>query len=357
MKKFFLMLLGLGILAVFIGTTIFLYRKSQEAPVIYQTAKPFVTDIVRKTVATGKIIPRKEIAVKSRVPGVIEEVYVEAGQKIVKGDLIAKIELLPDLAFLSNAESELERARINLANAKRDYERQQVLFRDKLISELDFNRFELQYRLADEVVKAAENNVALIRDGASKASGMVSNEVQATVSGVLLDVPVKEGGFVIQSNTFNEGTTIATIANMEDMIFEGRVDESEVGKLREGMPLELRVGAIGDPRFAAHLEYIAPKGFEDQGTIKFEIRAAVNLSEDTFLRAGYSANADIVLERRDQVLAINEANLIVDGNKTFVEIESGPQQFVKREVVVGLSDGINIEIISGLQEAESIKQL
>lgn len=357
MKKFFLMLLGIGVLAVFIGTTVFLYRKSQEEPVTYQTAKPFVTDIVRKTVATGKIVPRKEIAVKSRVPGVIEEVYVEAGQKIVKGDLIAKIELLPDLAFLSNAESELERARINLANAKRDYERQQVLFRDKLISELDFNRFELQYRLADEVVKAAENNVALIRDGASKASGMVSNEVQATVSGVLLDVPVKEGGFVIQSNTFNEGTTIATIANMEDMIFEGRVDESEVGKLREGMPLELRVGAIGDPRFAAHLEYIAPKGFEDQGTIKFEIRAAVNLSEDTFLRAGYSANADIVLERRDQVLAINEANLIVDGNKTFVEIESGPQQFVKREVVVGLSDGINIEIISGLQEAESIKQL
>lgn len=357
MKKFFLMLLGIGVLAVFIGTTVFLYRKSQEEPVTYQTAKPFVTDIVRKTVATGKIVPRKEIAVKSRVPGVIEEVYVEAGQKIVKGDLIAKIELLPDLAFLSNAESELERARINLINAKRDYERQQVLFRDKLISELDFNRFELQYRLADEVVKAAENNVALIRDGASKASGMVSNEVQATVSGVLLDVPVKEGGFVIQSNTFNEGTTIATIANMEDMIFEGRVDESEVGKLREGMPLELRVGAIGDPRFAAHLEYIAPKGFEDQGTIKFEIRAAVNLSEDTFLRAGYSANADIVLERRDQVLAINEANLIVDGNKTFVEIESGPQQFVKREVVVGLSDGINIEIISGLQEAESIKQL
>lgn len=357
MKKFFLMLLGIAILAVFVGTTIFLYRKSQEAPVIYQTAKPFVTDIVRKTVATGKIVPRKEIAVKSRVPGVIEEVYVEAGEKIAKGDLIAKIELLPDLAFLSNAESELEKARINLANAKRDYERQQVLFGEKLISELDFNRFELQYRLADEAVKAAENNVALIRDGASKKSGKISNQVQATVSGVLLDVPVKEGGFVIQSNTFNEGTTIATIANMEDMIFEGRVDESEVGKLREGMPLELRVGAIGDPRFTAHLEYIAPKGFEDQGTIKFEIRAAVTLSADTFLRAGYSANADIVLEKRDQVLAINEANLITESNKTFVEVETGPQQFSRREVVVGLSDGINIEIASGLNQNESIKQL
>lgn len=357
MKKFVLAIVGILVLVVFVGTTIFLYRKSQEAPVIYEVTKPFQTDIVRKTVATGKIVPRKEIAVKSRVPGVISDVYVEAGQKIEKGALIAKIELLPDLAFLSNAESELEKARINLNNAKRDYERQKVLFQEKLISELDYNRFELQYRLAEEAVKASENNVALIRDGASKKSGKVSNEVQATVSGVLLDVPVKEGGFVIQSNTFNEGTTIATIANMEDMIFEGRVDESEVGKLKEGMPLELRVGAIGDPRFAAHLEYIAPKGFEDQGTIKFEIRAAVNLSADTFLRAGYSANADIVLERRDNVLAINEANLIVDGNKTFVEIETGPQKFSRREVVVGLSDGINIEIVSGLNQNESIKQL
>lgn len=357
MKKFFLGLIGILILAIFIGTTIFLYRKSQEAPVVYEVTKPFYTDIVRKTVATGKIVPRKEIAIKSRVPGVIAEVYVEAGQKIAKGNLIAKIELLPDLAFLSNAESELEKARINLNNAKRDYERQRVLFQEKLISELDFNRFELQYHLAEEAVKASENNVALIRDGASKKSGKVSNEVQATVAGVLLDVPVKEGGFVIQSNTFNEGTTIATIANMEDMIFEGRVDESEVGKLKEGMPLELRVGAIGDPRFTAHLEYIAPKGFEDQGTIKFEIRAAVNLSADSFLRAGYSANADIVLERRDHVLAINEANLIVEGNKTFVEVETGPQQFARREVAVGLSDGINIEIVSGLKESESIKQL
>lgn len=357
MKKFFLGLVGILILVIFVGTTIFLYRKSQEAPVVYEITKPFYTDIVRKTVATGKIVPRKEIAVKSRVPGVISDVYVEAGQKIAKGDLIAKIELLPDLAFLSNAESELEKARINLNNAQRDYERQRVLFQEKLISELDFNRFELQYHLAEEAVKASENNVALIRDGASKKSGKVSNEVQATVSGVLLDVPVKEGGFVIQSNTFNEGTTIASIANMEDMIFEGRVDESEVGKLKEGMPLELRVGAIGDPRFMAHLEYIAPKGFEDQGTIKFEIRAAVNLSEDTFLRAGYSANADIVLERREKVLAINEANLIVDGTKTFVEVETGPQKFARREVVVGLSDGINIEIVSGLDQNESIKQL
>jgi RND family efflux transporter, MFP subunit len=357
MKKFFLALIGILILAMFVGTTVFLYRKSQESPVIYQTATPFYTDIVRKTVATGKIVPRKEIAIKSRVPGVIAEIYVEAGQQIEKGEKIARIELLPDLQFLNSAESDLEKAKINLENAKRDYERQKALFRDKLISETDFNRYEVQYRLAEEAVRGAEDNVALIRDGATKKSGMVSNIVMATASGILLDVPVKEGGFVIQSNTFNEGTTIATVANMEDMIFEGRVDESEVGKLKEGMPLELRVGAIGDPRFSADLEYIAPKGVDDQGTIKFEIRAAVTLSADTFLRAGYSANADIVLEKRDQVLAINEANLIVEGNKTFVEVETGPQQFARREVVAGLSDGINIEIVSGLKENEAIKQL
>lgn len=357
MKKFFLALVGILILAMFVGTTVFLYRKSQEAPVIYQTATPFYTDIVRKTVATGKIVPRKEIAIKSRVPGVIAEIYVEAGQQIEKGEKIARIELLPDLQFLNSAESDLEKAKINLENAKRDYERQKALFRDKLISETDFNRYEVQYRLAEEAVRGAEDNVALIRDGATKKSGMVSNIVMATASGILLDVPVKEGGFVIQSNTFNEGTTIATVANMEDMIFEGRVDESEVGKLKEGMPLELRVGAIGDPRFFANLEYIAPKGVDDQGTIKFEIRAAVVLDKNTFLRAGYSANADIVLEKRENVLAINEGNLIVDGNKTYVEIEKGPQQFERREVVVGLSDGINIEIVKGLSEGEAIKKL
>lgn len=357
MKKFLLGFIGLTILLIFAGTTIFLYNKSQRPPVVYQTVQPYRADIIRKTVATGKIVPRKEIAVKSRVPGVIAEVYVEAGERIAKGDLIVKIELLPDMAFLSAAESELEKARINLANASKELQRQKPLFDEKLIPELEFSKFELQYQLAAEAVKGAENNVALIRDGASKKSGKVSNEVQATASGLLLDVPVKEGGFVIQSNTFNEGTTIATIANMEDMIFEGRVDESEVGKLKEGMLLELRVGAIGDPRFPAHLEYIAPKGTEDQGTIKFEIRAAVTLSAENFLRAGYSANADIVLDKRDQVLAVNEANLIIENNKTFVDVQTGPQQFARREITTGLSDGINIEVVSGLQANELIKQL
>lgn len=357
MKKFFMSVLGIAIAALFIGTTVFLYQKSQEPPVVFETTGPFTTDIVKKTVATGRIVPRKEVAIKSKVSGVVNEIYVEAGQPIEKGDLIAKIELIPDMAFLSSAESELQKARINYANAERELKRQQALFDVKLIPEFEFNKYQLQYRLAEEAVAAAENNVALIRDGASKRSGKVSNLVTATASGTTLDVPVEEGTFVIETNTFNEGTTIASIANMEDMIFEGQVDESEVGKLREGMPLELSIGALGESEYQARLEYISPKGTEDQGTIKFEIRAAVTLDTDNFLRAGYSANADIVLDKRDGVLAINESDLIIENNKSFVDLAVGEQKFERRQIQTGLSDGINIEVISGLSSSDQYKKL
>ena len=357
MKKFFLSILGIAILAVFIGTTFFLYQKSQEPPVVYETTTAFVANIVKKTVATGRIVPRKEVAIKSKVSGVVEEIYVEAGQPIEKGDLIAKIELIPDMAYLSQAESQLEKARINYANAQTELHQQEALYKSKLVSAFDFNKYQLQFELAVEAVEAAENNVALIRDGASKRSGKVSNLVRATAGGITLDVPVKEGTFVIESNTFNEGTTIASIANMDDMIFEGQVDESEVGKLQEGMPLELSVGALGESQYAASLEYISPKGNEDQGTIKFEIRAAVTLNKDNFLRAGYSANADIVLDRREQVLAINEANLIIEDNQSFVDLAIGEQQFERKKIATGLSDGINIEVISGLTKEDKFKKL
>lgn len=357
MKKFLLTVVAIAIAATFIGTTVFLYQKSQEPPVVHQTTSAFVADIVKKTVATGRIVPRKEVAIKSKVSGVVSEIYVEAGDTINKGELIAKIELIPDMAYLSAAESELQKARINFANAQKELLRQQGLYQAELIPEFEFNKFQLQFHLAEEAVAAAENNVALIRDGASKSTGKVSNLVSATTSGTILDVPVKEGTFVIETNTFNEGTTIASIANMDDMIFEGQVDESEVGKLRTGMPLELSVGALGESAYTANLEYIAPKGTEDQGTIKFEIRAAVKLDKDYFLRAGYSANADIVLDRRSEVLAINESDLIVENNQSFVDLAVGEQQFERKAIETGLSDGINIEIISGLSREDKYKKL
>lgn len=339
---------------LFVGTAVFLYAKSLESPVVYKTERPFVADIIKKTVATGKITPRREIAIKSQVSGVVETIFVQPGQRVSKGDLLAKIEIIPDMERLNAAELQLETARINRKNAERELERVRKLYSQKLVSETELNKYELDYELQKETEASATDNVALIREGASKKTGKISNQVKATADGTVLDVPVKEGTFVIETNTFNEGTTIASIADMTDMIFEGRVDESEVGKLREGMELVLDIGAVEEP-FTAQLEYISPKGVDDQGTIKFEIRAALKLPDGHGLRAGYSANADIVLDRRQAVRAINERNLVFADGKTWVEIEVAMQKFERREVRTGLSDGINIEILDGLSGEESIK--
>ena len=357
MKKFFIVLTLLLFLAAFIGTVLFLYGKSQEPPVIFETDEPFVADIVRKTVATGSIVPRREVALKSQVPGVVEELYFEEGDTVSAGDLVARIRLIPDMVRLNDAEASLDAARIDYEDAQRELERREELVEDELISEVDFNRFKIDFRRVEQRLRAAEDNVALIREGSAKRSGNVSNLVESTVSGMVLDIPVEEGTFIIESNMFNEGTTIATVADMGEMIFEGRVDEAEVGRIAVGMDLILSVGAIESETFNAELEFISPKGEQDQGAVKFDIRASIELKESTFLRAGYSATADIVLDKRDQVLAIREGNLIFEDDKTFVDVMVGEQQFERREVQTGLSDGINIEILDGLREGELIKKL
>ncbi len=346
-----------AILLLFIGTAVFLYNKSQEKPVVYETTTPYTTTIVKKTVATGKIIPRKEIEIKPQVSGVIDTLYAQPGDLVNKGDLIARIELIPDMEYLSNAESSFEKARLNLKNAELEYKKQKQLYEQQLISEIEFNKFSLNYELQQEAVDAAENSVALIKEGASKKSGKVANLVRSTVEGMILAIPIREGTFVTETNTFNQGTTIANVANMNDLIFEGKLDESEIGKVKEGMELILKVGAIDNETFKADLEYISPKGMDDQGTIKFEIKAAITPNENTFLRAGYSANADIVLEKKEDVLAINEGNLITEDGKTFVEIETADQTFERKPVTTGISDGINIEIISGIESTTKIKKL
>ncbi len=356
MKKVISIVVLLAIAALFAGTTWFLYQKSRQDPVVYTTTEPFYTDIVTKTVAIGKIVPRREIQIKSQVPGVVETLFVDAGQTVERGDLIARIQLIPDMEHLARAESQLESARISFRNTERELERQRRLFAERLISESEYNRFLTDFELQREAVSSAEDNVSLIREGVTQRSGQVSNLVRATAGGMVLDVPVREGTFVIESNNFNEGTTIATVADMTDLIFEGHVDESEVGKIREGMEILLHIGALENTRFAADLEYISPKGVEDQGTIQFEIRAAISLNPDYFLRAGYSANADIILDQREHVLAINEGNILFERNGTYVEVATGPQTFERRRIVTGISDGINIEVVSGLSEGEPIKQ-
>lgn len=357
MKKISIVIVLLLFVAAFLGTVVFLYSKSQEPPVIFEIDQPFIADIVRKTVATGSIVPRREVALKSQVPGVVDALYFDEGDIVSMGDLVAKIRLIPDMVRLNDAEAALEAARIDLEHAQRELQRHEELIEDELISEFEFNQYKLEVRRVAQQLEAAENNVELIREGSAKRSGNVSNLVESTVDGMILDIPVKEGTFIIESNMFNEGTTIATVADMGEMIFEGRVDESEVGRIAVGMDLILSVGAIESEKFDAKLEFISPKGEDDQGAVKFDIRAAITLKESSFLRAGYSATADIVLEKRDQILAIREGNLIFEDGKTFVDLMVGEQRFERREVQTGLSDGINIEIVDGLSEGDQIKKL
>nr|AQQ74552.1 hypothetical protein [uncultured bacterium] len=349
--------LVLGLVGVlFIGTLVFLYRKSQEQPVTWQVEPPTRMTIIKKTVATGKVIPRREIEVKSQVSGVVDKLYVTAGQTVKKGTVIARISLRPNMLNVNQAEAQLISARTSLQKQAADLKRYEALREQKLISELEFNQHATDFKLQEEAVQAAEDTLLLLRTGQSRNVANVSNMIPATIDGTVLDLPFKEGAFILETSTFQAGTTIATLADMNDMIFEGLVDESEVGKLRPGMELVLNVGALEGKPFGATLEFISPKGVTDQGAIKFTIRAAVTLDQDLFLRSNYSANADIVLDKREDVLAINEKNLLLEDGKTFVEVETAPQKFEKREIQTGLSDGINIEVVSGLGPDDKIKR-
>jgi len=356
--KRILRILGIVILVgIFGGTMYFLYTKSKKVPEVFETKNPFVSNIIRKTVATGSVVPRKEIDIVPQVSGIIDQLFIVAGDFVKKDQVIARIKIIPDMVNLNNAENRMNRAKLNFENAKIDYDRQQKLYDDKVVSYDEYKTSKVNYDAAKEEMTAADNNLDLIKNGVTKKAQTATNTlVRATVNGMVLDVPIKEGNSVIQSNTFNNGTTICTVADMKDMIFKGKVDETEVGKIKEGMPIELEIGAIEKDKFGAILEYIAPKGKEENGAIQFEIKANVVLKENQFIRAGYSANANIVLEKKDSVLVIPEGLLKFEKDSSFVEIETAkPQEFEKRMVKTGISDGINIEITKGLTKADKVK--
>ncbi|MFC1609598.1 efflux RND transporter periplasmic adaptor subunit [Myxococcota bacterium] len=364
MRKIVITGIVIAIVGSFLATLVFLYVRSQGDTEDVNIEQPEVLDIVQKTVATGTISPRHEIEIKPRVSGIIEEIFVEAGQDIEKGALVAKIRIVPDVVRLNDAQAAVRAARINFENAKQELARYEKL--RAVVSETEYNQQLVSFQLRQQEVDAAESRVQLVREGASAKSGQASNLVHSTVMGMVLHVPVKEGATVIESNAFNAGTTIATIADMKDMIFSGWVDEADVGKVREGMGLDIRVGALDDEPFKGELEHIAPKASKNDGAIQFEVRAAVAQQNGAFLRAGYSANADIVLERRHQVLAINERVLQFEngednknGNgenrKVYVELQTGPEAWEKRYIEVGLSDGIHIEVLSGLDKDAKIR--
>ena len=356
MKKVLKITLWVVVLAIFGGTIYYLYDKSKSEPEVFKTQNPYYTDIVKKTVATGSVVPRKEIEIKPQISGIIQKLYVEPGDEVKEDQLIAKVKIIPNMINLNEAETRLEKARIQRDKAKAEFNRRKKLFEQEVIPESTFLEFKVAYQSAQEEVKAAENNLELIKKGVRKKADKASNTlVRSTIDGMVLDVPVEIGNSVIESNTFNAGTTIASVADMGEMVFEGKVDETEVGKIHEGMDLILTIGAIDEEKFNATLEYISPKGVEENGAVQFEIKAAVNLKESAFIRAGYSANADIVLQRRDSVMAIKEGLLQFKNEQPYVEVKNGENQFERKDVEVGLSDGINIEVKSGLSGDEEIK--
>jgi HlyD family secretion protein len=358
MKKFLKIFLLVVFAGLIVGTLFFLYQKSKKKPEVFEIKTPFVSNVIKKTVATGSVVPRNEILIKPQVSGIIDELFIEAGDEVKKGDLIARVKIIPNMVELNNAESRLNKAKIKHDDAKMVYERQKKVYEQGVIPEAEFQQYRLDYMNSMEELEAADAHLQLIKEGVSKKSGTPTNTlIRSTITGMVLDVPVEVGFSVIEANTFNEGTTIASVADMGEMIFEGKVDETEVGKIKIGMPLILSIGAIEEQKFDATLEYIAPKGKEENGAIQFEIKADVALKKNAFIRAGYSANADIVLERKDSILVIPESLIKFEkeGDSAYVEIETLPQQFEKRYIVLGLSDGVNIEIKSGLTKEDKVK--
>ena len=359
MKKFFKILLIVFLIVSLFGTVYFLYTKSKKQPDVFKTESPKIDNIVKKTVATGSVVPRKEIEIKPQVSGIVEEIYLEAGSKVKMGDIIAKVKIIPDMVTLNNAESRVNQAQLNYDDAKIDYNRQKELYDKSIIPYEEYQKAQLSFNTAREELEAAQNNLDLIRKCVTKKTAHESNTlIRSTINGMILDVPVEVGNSVIQSNTFNDGTTIAVVADMSDMIFDGQVDETEVGKIHEGMDIILTIGAIEDETFKAKLTYLSPKGEEENGAIQFKIKADVNLKEGQFIRAGYSANANIVLERKDSVMVIPEGLLQFEDDSSFVEVNIGTLEepnYEKRFVTTGLSDGINIEITDGLKPEDKVK--
>ena len=357
--KYSKLIIAIIVAFIFIGTFVFLYQKSQPEPIVYNEFTTKTGDISKTTLITGKIEPRNEVNVKPQISGIITDIYKEAGDVVKAGEVIAKVKVIPDMSQLSSAESRVRLAEINAKQAQTDYDRDKVLFDKHLITAESFDKVSQTLHQAQEEVKAATDALEVVRDGVSKSNASASSTlIRSTISGVILDIPVKVGNTVILSNTFNDGTTIATLANMKDLIFRGNIDETEVGQLAIGVPMKITIGALQDVKLNASLEYISPKAVENNGANQFEIKAAIDIKGAKSLRSGYSANAEIVLQTAKNVLTIPESAVEFSGDSTFVYLVKGKGEqktYERHPVTIGISDGVNIEIKKGLSQKDIVR--
>ena len=359
MKKYLKIILAAIVALLFVGTFVFLYMKSKPQPVVYDEFTAKVADISKTTVVTGTIEPRDEVEVKPQISGIITAIYKEAGDKVEAGEVIAKVKVIPDMGQLSSAESRVRLADVNLKQAKVNLDRERQLYDKQLVSAEEYDNVRQAYDQAREEKLAAVDALEVVRDGVSSSNASASSTlIRSTISGLVLDVPVKVGNSVILSNTFNDGTTIATVADMGDLIFKGNIDETEVGRLVTGMAMKITIGALENLKFDASLEYISPKATDNNGANQFEIKAAVDVPLGSDIRSGYSANAEIELSSAKGVLAVPESAIEFSGEDTYVYVVKGEGEdktYERRKVTTGLSDGINIEIKSGLKKGEKVR--
>lgn len=361
MKKVFRILLIVLLAGLFIGTFVFLWNKTRPVKTVYAIVTPVRDTISQYVVATGQVEPRDEVLIKPQISGIISTLHKEAGDMVRQGDVIATVKVIPEMSTLNSAESAVRQAEINLEQVEREHVRTEKLYRRNVITLDEFEKSETELRTAEENLQSARDNLEIVRDGIISRNAEISNtQIRSTIDGMILDVPVKVGNSVIQSNNFNEGTTIANVADMNDLIFRGKVDETDVGKLHVDMPVTLNIGAVQDSELNARLEYISPKATTDNNVIMFEVKAAIDADDDLFVRSGYSANASIMIENRENVLAVPEGVLEFEGDKTYVHVLTSPegaeeQTFERREVVTGLSDGMNMEIREGLSETDRVR--
>ena len=357
MNKTVKIILGIAVSLALIYVLKFFKDSNAKEVIDYKIESPFYSTLDTKIVATGKLNPEEEIELKPQISGIIDEIFVEEGDLVRKGDLIARIRVVPNEQSLVSAKSRINSLKLSFDNSQTVFNRNKTLFDKGVISKQDFENSELNLNQSKENYEQAQDDYQIIKQGSLSGGSSANTTIIAQIPGTILEIPVREGDQVIQSNNFNAGTTIATVADMSQMIFEGKVDESEVGKLEEGKEIIVVLGAINEKEFPAVLTFVAPKGIEQNGAVQFTIKADVDINSSTRIRAGYSANAEIELESKDSVLVIKEALLQFNRitEKPFVELLKENGRFQTRNVEIGLSDGINVEILEGIEEGDEIK--
>ena len=351
MKKLFKILFFIALIAGVVWTFSYLFKKSQPQKKTYAEVEATIGTIQKKTVITGQINPRDEVSIKPQVSGIISKIYKEAGQMVKKDEVIAMVKIIPDVSSLASTESQVKLAKLNLDNVEKTFNRQKTLKDKGLIATEEFEKSQLEYAQAQENYSNALDQLNIVKEGISKnASEYTNTSIKSTIDGMILDIPVKVGNSVINSNTFNDGTTIATVADMHDMIFVGKMDETEVGRISENMPMVITIGAMNDKRFDAILEYIAPKGTSESGAVFFQMKARLIIPEGVTLRAGYSANGEIIIEQAVDAVTVPESCIVYSNDSTFVYKDN-----VKTPVTTGLSDGVNIVITEGLNAGDKVR--